>query len=120
MMHHGRIAAVGTEQELEARLRGAQKLELTVRGEASALRAALASVPGTSELALAAQDESAPGFVRATVRVEAADVAESISRAVVSAGLGLCTLHPVRSGLESVFIELSGAAPPVSIAPAQA
>ena len=118
MMHHGRIAAVGTEQDLEARLRGAQKLELTVRGEASALRAALAAVSGASEVALSPEGESAAGLVRATVRIESADVAESISRAVVTAGLGLCALQPVRSGLESVFIELSGSAAPTSIPPA--
>ena len=111
MMHRGRIAAVGTEQELEARLRGTEKLELSVRGEAAALRAALASVPGASELAVqAAEADSTPGILRATLRVESADVAEAVSRAVVSANLGLLALHPVRSGLENVFLELSGAA----------
>jgi ABC-2 type transport system ATP-binding protein len=111
MMHRGRIAAVGTEQELEARLRGTEKLELSVRGDAAALRAALASVAGASELAVqAAEADSTPGILRATLRVESADVAEAVSRAVVAANLGLLALHPVRSGLENVFLELSGAA----------
>jgi ABC-2 type transport system ATP-binding protein len=111
MMHRGRIAAVGTEQELEARLRATEKLELSVRGEASALQAALAAVPGASELMVQAPEaDSAPGIVRATLRVDSADIAEAVSRAVVSANLGLLALHPVRSGLENVFLELSGAA----------
>jgi ABC-2 type transport system ATP-binding protein len=118
MMHRGRIAAVGTEQELEARLRGTEKLELSVRGDESALRAALASVAGASELAVrAGEADSMPGILRATLRVESADVAEAVSRAVVAANLGLLALHPVRSGLENVFLELSGAASTSSLVP---
>ena len=124
MMHRGRIAAVGTEQQLEARLRGTERLELSVRGDAAALRTAIAAVPGASDLELQAQDaDSTAGVLRATLRVEAAEVAEAVSRAVVSANLGLLALHPVKSGLESVFLELSGAAstslPPRPLPPSQ-
>lgn len=111
MLHRGRIAAVGTEQELEARLRGTERLELSVRGDAAALRAALAGVTGASELEVNAAEPGAP-VLRATLRVAAPEVAEAVSRAVVSANLGLLALHPVKSGLESVFLELSGAASP--------
>jgi ABC-2 type transport system ATP-binding protein len=118
MMHNGRIAAVGTEQELEARMRSTHKLELVVRGEAPALRAALAAVPGASELRLEEPEaDNLDGVLRATLRVESADVAEAVSRAIVTAGLGLLALHPVRSGLENVFLELSGAALPQTIPP---
>jgi ABC-2 type transport system ATP-binding protein len=106
MMHGGRIAAEGTEEELAARLHQAQRLELTVRGDANALRAACASVAGASELNVRASDEGP--LVTATLQVEAPVVAEALSRAIVGAGLGLMALAPVRSGLESVFLELSG------------
>src|SRR5690349_380226 len=118
MMHRGRIAAVGTEEELEARLRSAEKLELAVRGDEAALKAALAGVAGTSELeVLTAELGGTPGVLSATLRVQSADVAEAVSRAVVSANLGLLALHPVRTGLEHVFLELSGAAASPSLPP---
>jgi ABC-2 type transport system ATP-binding protein len=118
MMHRGRIAAVGTEEELEARLRSAEKLELSVRGDEAALKAALAGVAGASELEVLTTELGAtPGVLRATLRVQSADVAEAVSRAVVSANLGLLALHPVRTGLENVFLELSGAAASPSLPP---
>jgi ABC-2 type transport system ATP-binding protein len=118
MMHRGRIAAVGTEEELEARLRSTEKLELSVRGDAAALKAALAGVPGASELdVLAPEADATAGILRATLRVQSSDVAEAVSRAVVSANLGLLALHPVRSGLENVFLELSGSAGSPSLPP---
>jgi ABC-2 type transport system ATP-binding protein len=118
MMHRGRIAAVGTEEELEARLRSAEKLELAVRGDEAALKAALAGVAGASELSvLTAELGGTPGVLRATLRVQSADVAEAVSRAVVSANLGLLALHPVRTGLENVFLELSGAPASPSLPP---
>jgi ABC-2 type transport system ATP-binding protein len=116
MMHGGRIAAEGTEEELAARLHQAQKLELTVRGEASALRAACASVEGAGDFNVRAGD--AGPLVTAIVRIDRPEVAEALSSAIVSAGLGLMAIAPVRSGLESVFLELSGAqvsqAPPAA------
>jgi hypothetical protein len=99
-------------------LHQAQKLELTVRGEANALRAACAAVPGAGDLNV--RDAEGGPLVTATVRVDSPDVAEALSRAIVSAGLGLMAIAPLRSGLESVFLELSGAqvsqAPPKSAA----
>jgi ABC-2 type transport system ATP-binding protein len=50
MMHKGRIAAEGTEEELGARLRHGRRLELEVAGEEAPLRQAIASVAEASDL----------------------------------------------------------------------
>ncbi len=107
MMHGGRIAAEGTEEELSARLRGNQKLELTVRGDEAAVRAALANVSGLTDVQ-AQVDAGHPELIRVVLRVDDSTRAEAVSRAVISANLGLLAMQPVRSGLEGVFIELSG------------
>jgi ABC-2 type transport system ATP-binding protein len=110
MMHGGRIAAEGTEEELERRLRHSPRIELEVRGDEAALRAALTSVAATTDVAIQALGD---GVLRASVqldRVEGADPRELVTRAIVQAGLGLRSLQPVRSGLENVFLELSGTA----------
>lgn len=117
MMHRGRIAAEGTEEELAARLRRGHRLELEVRGTEAALRTALAAVPEAQDLQIVA---AADGALKATLRVDDA-ARERISRAVVQAGLGLCSMHASATGLEAIFLELSGAqsiAPPAH-APAQ-
>ncbi len=103
MMHRGRIAASGTEEELEARLSQGRKLQLDVRGDGDALRTALGGVEGASAVEVEAQEE---GLVRATLQL-GEGAPEQVSRAVVEAGLGLVGMQTVSTGLESVFLELS-------------
>ncbi len=103
VMHEGRIAAQGTEEELSAKLRADRALVLEVRGSAEALRGALAGLPELRELRIDAQG---PEIVRASLRVDDA-LRERVSSSVVNAGLGLLSMHTESSGLEAVFLELS-------------
>jgi ABC-2 type transport system ATP-binding protein len=103
VMHQGRIAAQGTEEELAAKLRADRALVIEVRGAEDALRTALAAVPELRDLRVEAQG---PTLVRATMRID--DVLrERVSRAVVEAGLGLVSMQIESSGLEAVFLQLS-------------
>ncbi|MDD9943401.1 MAG: ABC transporter ATP-binding protein [Myxococcales bacterium] len=103
VMHAGQIAAEGTEAELSERLQAGRRLEVEVRGEPAALRRVLSEVTGIGDLEIAATDGDA---VVARMRVDEADH-ELVSRAIVTADLGLRRMEPVASGLESVFLQLS-------------
>jgi ABC-2 type transport system ATP-binding protein len=105
MMHKGRIAAEGSEEELAARLSRGRRVQLEVRGTEEALRQAVASVPAASDLRI---ESAETGVLTASLRVDDG-AREQVSRAVVQAGLGLCGMQALSTGLESIFLELSGA-----------
>ncbi len=105
MMDRGRIAAEGSEEELAARLTRGLRLELEIAGEEAALRNALAQLSVVSELEV---KRTAQGTLKATLRADEA-AREKVSRAVVQAGLGLLGMQTRSTGLEAIFLELSGA-----------
>lgn len=103
MMHEGRIAASGTEEELTARMQSAKRLQLTVKADQAALLELLEALPETSDVTVSADDD---GSCEATLTVSDAE-REAVSRAVVQAGMGLVDMRSLTTGLESVFLELS-------------
>jgi ABC-2 type transport system ATP-binding protein len=103
MMHQGRIAAQGSEDELAAKLTSGRSLQLEVRGDEGALRAALT---GLGEALTLKTNER--GTIDATLRADAAQ-REKIAAAVVNAGLGLLAMQAADSDLESIFLAVSGA-----------
>jgi ABC-2 type transport system ATP-binding protein len=109
MMHNGRIAAEGTEQELEARYGSNRGLEIEVRGDEIALRNALSSLSQVTLTNLSIE-KSENGTLLARMRVPDS-AREAISRAVVNAGLGLLSMKAETTGLESIFIRLSAQQP---------
>jgi ABC-2 type transport system ATP-binding protein len=106
VMHQGRIAAQGTEEQLAAKLLAKRTLELEVRGSEEALKAALAPVQAVRKLQIA---RGADSILTAQVEVEDA-AREEVSRAIVQAGLGLLGMHGHSTGLEAVFLQLSSSA----------
>jgi ABC-2 type transport system ATP-binding protein len=118
MMHRGRIAAEGSEEQLAARLSRGRRLELEVAGTEAALRSALAAVPGAADVLIERRPD---GVLKATLRVDEGS-RDRVSRAIVQANLGLLGMQSVATGLESIFLELSGASlppPPASKPEAQ-
>jgi ABC-2 type transport system ATP-binding protein len=105
MMHQGKMAAEGTEQELSQRYGSTRRLELEVRGSESLLRQALETVPEVSELQVVEDD----GGTISARRCVDDSARETVSRAVVQAGLGLLSMRSITSGLESIFVQLSNA-----------
>lgn len=103
VMHQGRIAAQGTEDELAARLLKTRQLELEVRGTAELLTAALAPIPAVRKLHVTPHSDT---VVRASIEVDDA-AREQVSRAIFEAGLGLLAMHGQSTGLEAVFLQLS-------------
>jgi ABC-2 type transport system ATP-binding protein len=108
MMHKGRIAAEGSEDELLSRYGAVQGLELEVRGSEETILAALGALPEVSEVKVTVGDHGA-----LKVQLLVSDSArENVSRALVNAGLGLLAMRPLATGLEGVFVSLSrGQAP---------
>ncbi len=103
MMHRGRVAAEGTEQELEQRYGSRRVVEMEIRGSESELRAALGSLQEVEVLGV-----EAVGQHTLLMRARAPeDHREELSRAVVQAGLGLLGMRAVSTGLENVFLTLS-------------
>ncbi|MFK7989964.1 MAG: ABC transporter ATP-binding protein [Sandaracinaceae bacterium] len=107
MLHRGRIVAQGTEEELVGRtlggaVEGATWLQLEVRGDADALRAALEG-PGieVSDVVSLGDDR-----VQAKIEVLAAH-REDVARRIVEGGLGLLELKRTQSALEDAFVRLS-------------
>jgi len=103
MVHHGRVAAEGTEQELGQRYGSRRLVEMEVRGAESDLHTALKALQEVEVLAVETTGRQTR-LVR--TRVPEGD-REKLSRAVVQAGLGLLSMHSVSTGLESVFLTLS-------------
>lgn len=117
MLHNGRIVASGSEDELVRQMHAqpatyraalAQHglsqhgVELEVRGEEAAIRAAL-TFGGVTIVELA---RSAEGVFR--VKLESAsDPRELVAQRVVEAGLGLLSLQRAQSALEDVFVRFS-------------
>ena len=103
VMHQGRIAAQGTEEELASKLTAHHAVEVEVRGTAEALKQALAPVTAVRKLQI---EPLTPTTVSAHVEVDDA-AREQVSKAIVEAGLGLLAMRGQSTGLEAVFLQLS-------------
>lgn len=106
ILSHGRLVACDRADQLEARLRGAAKLSLTVKGTAEAAALAIAPVPGIVEAQAADGDGGA-----AHLTLEAApgeDPREALFYALAEARLPILELRQESASLEQVFLELTG------------
>ena len=103
VLNKGRIAAQGSEVELASSYGGESVLEVELRGEEGAAKAALQKLEGVSRLEAQVLKD---GLLRLRVFAKG-DLNEALSRALVEAGLGLRSLQTVSSGLESIFVNLT-------------
>ena len=101
IIHKGKLVAEDTTQNLGARLRGAECIELLVSGDGAALPQALGAVPGV-------QSVRVTGEGRYQVSVEPGkDVRAQLAATVVKGGWGLLELAPVGMSLEDIFLQLT-------------
>lgn len=104
IINQGKIAAIDTPENLQRRMRGADALDVEVRGPAEAVRAALQAIPH-----ILAISERANGSEATVFSVECAvgsDVREQIASTIVQRGWGLRELRPASVSLEEVFVQL--------------
>ena len=105
IINKGRVVAVDTPDNLTARLRGSETLYVQVDAGASDAANVLTHVPGVTRVV---ESERSNGLVGYEVDSETGrDVRRDLARAVVSSGLGLLELRPMRVSLEDVFLSLT-------------
>ncbi len=104
IIHRGRLIADARPEDLGSHAGGAGRVDVEVRGDEHALRAALDGVPGIEAVDALPADT---GHARARVTATAdADVREAVAAAVVGHGLGLLSLSAPSATLEEVFVQL--------------
>jgi ABC-2 type transport system ATP-binding protein len=104
IINHGEIAAVDTPQNLTRRLRGAETLQVAVRGPGESVAARLRGVPRVLDVAETAADDGQHTFVVTTEL--GADLREQIAAAIVQQGWGLLELRAVSLSLEDIFLQI--------------
>ena len=107
ILSRGRLVADDSAGNLEEKA-GEGKLLLRVRGEEKLARAAAESVPGVSVLSI---EEEENGVARLILSAGGDEGAESLFSAFAGRSLPILGMEPVRTGLEEVFLELTGDKP---------
>ena len=101
IINKGRIVAEDTPSNLQARLVGAERVVLRVRGDSDGLAKIINKVKGV---------ESAEAKPDGTVEFEFApgqDVRPEVAKAVIKEGYELLEMRPVGMSLEEIFLELT-------------
>ena len=105
IINKGRVVAVDTPDNLTARLRGSETLYVQVDAGDTDAASVLTLVPGVTRVI---ESERSNGLVGYEVDSETGrDVRRDLARAVISSGLGLLELRPMRVSLEDVFLSLT-------------
>lgn len=109
VLHQGAKVAEGTPEELCDRAQSAAHfaIDLEVRGTRAALSEALSAVGAVAGHQVGSETD---GIVEAVVQLTG-DRREELAAALVKAGLGLRSITRADSGLESVFLKLTGDSP---------
>jgi len=102
IINQGKIVAEDTTENLQARLLGAERVILRVRGEADELAGTVKQVKGVQGVETkqdgAVEFEFSPGK----------DLRPEVARKVIGAGYDLLELRPLGMSLEEIFLELTG------------
>jgi len=101
IINKGRIVVEDTPDNLQARLAGAQRVIVQVRGDMDGLETVLGKIPGIQRVGSSTSDgleyETLPGK----------EVRPDVARAVVEAGYDLLELRPIGLSLEEIFLQLT-------------
>lgn len=101
IINKGRIVAEDTTENLQARLLGAERVMLRVRGESDDLEKAIKKVKGVQGVSTKGEGtvefEFSPGK----------DVRPEVARQVIDAGYDLLEMRPLGMSLEEIFLELT-------------
>lgn len=101
IINKGKIVAEDSPERLQARLTGAQRVNLMVGGDADGLDRLVAGVAGVTRVGFLADGklefETAPGI----------DPRPDVARVVVNGGFNLLEMRPVGMSLEDIFLQLT-------------
>lgn len=102
IINKGRIVAEDTTENLQARLLGAERVIVRVRGEADELADSIKSVKGVRKVETL--DDGAVEFEFASGK----DLRPEVAKQVIKDGYDLLELRPLGMSLEEIFLELTG------------
>lgn len=106
IIHHGRLIANGSPQELERQMSGSRLEAIIKAGSAEKVRQALCGVAGIKNVTCADKPEN--GGYRVHIEPESdEDIREKVFAACVKAKCPLLMLQPENVSLENVFIRLT-------------
>ena len=101
IINKGRIVAEDTPENLQARLVGAERAVLRIKGEADDLAPVIAKIKGV--LGVNIQPDGSLEFQFSP----SLDVRPEVARAVLASGYDLLELSPVGMSLEEIFLQLT-------------
>ncbi|MHB8777033.1 MAG: ABC transporter ATP-binding protein [Anaerolineales bacterium] len=102
IINKGKIVAEDTTENLQARLIGAERVIVRVRGEADELADAIKQVKGVR--GVETKDDGAVEFEFASGK----DLRPEVAKQVIKSGYDLLELRPLGMSLEEIFLELTG------------
>jgi ABC-2 type transport system ATP-binding protein len=101
IINKGRIVAEDTTEGLQARIMGAQRVIVKIRGEIADVSPMVAKTPGV--ISIKPKDEHTLEFEM----VAGEDVRPSVARAIVNSGFDLLEIQTVSMSLEEIFLQLT-------------
>lgn len=102
IINKGKIAAEDTTENLQARLLGAERVIVRVRGESDELADTIKSVKGVHKVET--HDDGAVEFEFASGK----DLRPEVAKQIIKDGYDLLELRPLGLSLEEIFLELTG------------
>jgi ABC-2 type transport system ATP-binding protein len=102
IINKGKIVAEDTTENLQARLIGAERVILRVRGDADELAKTVKAVKGAQ--GVVTKEDGSVEFEFASGK----DVRPEVAKQVVNSGYELIELRPLGMSLEEIFLELTG------------
>jgi ABC-2 type transport system ATP-binding protein len=102
IINQGKIVAEDTTANLQARLIGAERVIIRVRGEADELAGTIQQVKGVQSVET--KQDGAVEFEFSSGK----DLRPEVAKKVISAGYDLLELRPIGMSLEEIFLELTG------------
>lgn len=101
IINKGKIVAEDTPKNLQSRLAGAQRVQLTLRGEAARAAETIGRLGGVQ--AVSVQNENSLEFQYDTQD----DIRPAVARAVIEAKLDLLEMRAASLSLEEIFLQLT-------------
>ncbi len=102
IINKGKIVAEDTTENLQARLIGAERVVVRVRGESDELAATVKSVKGVR--GVETKEDGAVEFEFASGK----DLRPEVAKEIIKSGYDLLELRPLGMSLEEIFLELTG------------
>ncbi len=104
IIHEGQVVAIDRPDNLSERLRGAERIEVDIRGPVAQVMTTLRNVSGVREVTRTGEGDVASYHIESNA---GAEVGEEIAGLVISQGWGLLRLQPIQMSLEEIFLRLT-------------